>query len=480
MRHPRFLANILKQIVALALSMFCLQQDAYPKDITPDDIYSAATSTLNKFSPLNLTVNSLIDNAIDKGNSALKDRLDQVNGIIQSAILNLNQVLKERVQDLDQKARIQRMEAIRELDNLSVNITNSLKATIDQLDQMLSQNITNFQNALANSLASLPIPTEPLINTSRSGLMVIANATGATRLYISGSGLFKDGRQPQAWIHEGANDVNGTRLSVEAASMGLLVLGIPSNLIPTTATPKIVTLSLGFYKGLFSKTVWPSFTLTVCGPLPRYVARAKMTASDGAYWERTTTPQTWYYIDGGQVDIHAQDLTPAGWSVDTDRAGFHSGLEIVWNPPTSPGGSGEHSEQWLPGYSAYRLWVGGHGGNNSHAHAVAAIKKVTPTSTCGTAEDARTLGYSGVSQIQFSKAGVTGQCDVSLKTPNFLIVVEILRQGQIIETVNLPLPSYNRRALNDQLSLSVDNEGLLNINLKPTCSEAFSYSLEKP
>ena len=146
-----------KYCAILLLSIMCSPRYSWAADITPGDVIGAASSALNKFNPLSIAADSLLQSAIDKGNTALQQRLEQTNGIIQSAIFNLNQVVKERVQDLDQKTRVQRMEAIKQLDDLSVNISNSLSVSLDQLNQVLSQNITGFQNALANSFASLPM-----------------------------------------------------------------------------------------------------------------------------------------------------------------------------------------------------------------------------------------------------------------------------------------------------------------------------------
>jgi hypothetical protein len=251
----------------------------------------------------------------------------------------------------------------------------------------------------------------------------------------------------------------------------------PAKVIPPSATPKLLTLSLGFYKGWF-QTVWPSFPLTLCGALPRYSVRATLSATDGAYWDRTVTGQQWFYIDSDRHKITAAEITPAGWTVDTDRPGFHSGLNIVWAPPTSPGGSGEHSEQWTPNDDGFLLWVGGHGGNNSHAFATAAIKQVKGISQCGTTQETRTLEYNNLNQVRFQKPLAMGSCDVSLKTPNILAVVELMRQGNVVETINVPLPTHDKTAFGGLMNLSLDDEGLLNITLKPSCTQKLSYRVE--
>jgi hypothetical protein len=474
-RLNRFVIGGLTLLLAFAQQSF---SQAIP---TPQQILSGASSTLSNLSPLSVAANALLGSAIDKGNDALAERLRQAQGIIDSAIFNLNQILQERVQDLDEKVRVQRMETINELNRLSQQMTNTLGVSIDQLDTVLSQNITGLQNALGNSIASLPIPTQPLVNVSRDhALAVIATASGDTTLFITGSGLYKDGKQPQAFIHDGSTDTHGTQLVVKYPSMGMVAVVIPPALIPSTAVPKEYQLSLGLNKGALvygANYVWPSFPVLVCGVLPRYVAHAKLTASDGAYWEKSTSGQRSFYIDSGSQMITASMMVEAPWQLDVDR--LHSGMDIVWNPPNSPGGAGEHSEQW--GIGGFGLWVGGHGGNNSHVIAFAAIKKVTAIPQCGSSQVDLSLEYTHVNQLHLDKTAAIGSCDVAVKTPNIKAVVDITRGGTAIETVNLQLPIQNSPALGGQMLLSVDSEGLLNIALKPYCtrSETLHYRLEK-
>jgi hypothetical protein len=243
---------------------------------------------------------------------------------------------------------------------------------------------------------------------------------------------------------------------------------------PATTTDKCLTrrytnTPLGT-KDRSGQVVWPSFPLTVCGALPRYSVRVTLSATNGAFWEQKVTDPQWKYIDSNSYKITAQDLTPAGWTVDTDRPGFHSGLTIVWNPPTSPGGEGAHSEQWSPNYDGFVLAVS-RGSSNSHAFAIAAIKKVMNLSQCGTIQETRTLEYNNVNQIQFQMPAVMGSCDASLATPNVLAVVELMRQGNVVERINLPVPTHDQVAFGGQMNLSIDRQGLLNTTLKPSCTE---------
>src|SRR5712692_5222497 len=86
--------------------------------VSAADVINETQKTLGKASPVNLLLGGLVDRAVESGNSALQQRLDQLNGILQSAIFSLNQVLKENIQNLDSAARKQRVGAVRALGGL--------------------------------------------------------------------------------------------------------------------------------------------------------------------------------------------------------------------------------------------------------------------------------------------------------------------------------------------------------------------------
>ena len=89
------------------------------------------------------------------------------------------------------------------------------------------------------------------------------------------------------------------------------------------------------------------------------------------------------------------------------------------------------------------------------------------------------VDYNALNQIHFLVADVTGNCDISLSTPNVVAVVELMRQGNVVETVNLPVPRRDQTALSGQATLSIDDNGLLNITLKPSCTQQQPYRIEK-
>jgi hypothetical protein len=467
-------------LVGILVAVLVMPQTAYPQTPpvpTHEEIITKATATMNKF--IDLPIDHLLDGAINSGSNALAQRLDQLNGIIQSAIFNLNQILRERAQDVDEKLRIQRMEAVRELDRLEANVDSVLKTSIEQLDTVLTQNITDFQNALANSFASLPIPTEPLVNLGRqNALTIIANASGPTRLFITGSGLYKNGKQPEAFVHSGAADKNGTRIPVESASMGLITLALPKSLIPDSTSARTYFLSLGLSKGgLFNTEVWPSYPLVICGALPKYTVTATLTAKSGAFWEKIETGRQFFYTDIDHPPYHyevtAAQFVGANWTVDTDRPGFNNGLQV-----DSQGGTGEHAEQWDAGKTLFQVWVGTHGSNNSHVWAKAALKRITPIPQCGTTQATKVLDYVEPNPIPLSTTIAYGSCELPLKTPELAAAIQISRAGRPDVPVNLPVPSLDVRALDGQMTLSIDDQGLLIIVLRPSCKQKVTYTVK--
>jgi hypothetical protein len=158
--------------------------------------------------------------------------------------------------------------------------------------------------------------------------------------------------------------------------------------------------------------------------------------------------------------------------------GFMSGLTIVENPPTSPGGNGDHHEDWTANHGGFVLSVGNKS-SNSHAYAIAAYKKVTSIAQCGASQQILSLDYNALNRIHFVVAEVTGNCDISLSTPNVVAVVELMRQGNVVEMVSLPVPRRDQTALSGQATLSIDDNGLLNITLKPSCTQQQPYRIEK-
>jgi hypothetical protein len=268
--------------------------------------------------------------------------------------------------------------------------------------------------------------------------------------------------------------------------MGLVTIIIPSAIIPATTTPKRSVLELKLRKGpILRTTTSPRFPLTICGQLPRYTADVTLSATNGATWERKITEPRWYYKDcpggGDTLPIKAEASDP--WFVDRDiGADFHSGLRIVWSPPSSPGGDNYHSETWNAAMDTFTLYCAANNGrgSNSHAFAQFAWKKKTDQAQCGQSQRKDVyVQYADRTQVPLDKAAALGTCAESLKTPSIIAKVEIKnKSGSILETVNLAVPTYSQKALHGELMLSIDEQGLLSMDLRPSCRAAGSSRVE--
>jgi hypothetical protein len=466
-------------------SVVALADLLVPRPSYSQDLLGLAGAALAKYGPLAILAGGLFDHAIEKGEAALAELLRQVQAIIDAAIFNLNQALKERVQDIDEKVRMQREEAVRSLDRLADSLNGLLQGDLDQIDRKLKLQIRDIRNSVDNTLSSLPIPVKPLVNLDEDGMSVIALANGPTRLFVTGSGFLKGGAGfvPEAWVHSDGNP-SGARLSVETASMGLLSIVIPEWMIKNNTTPQHYILSLGLKSSRWSSMEWPSFPLWICGALPRYTVRAKLVAMDGESWETRVGDWTWFYLDSDQhrqlCEITPEMLCVPGWEIDRSKG--VNGLEIQWNPPTSPGGAGEHSEGWAIDKHSYVLWIGGHGGNNSHAYARAFLRRRVNTEGCGESPEVTyKLDYGSGNEISLRKTAAVGVCDTLLKTPNLAAKIRVF-EGETEVTrqpITLSLPSREKTALNGQMKLSVDTDGLLKIALSPWCANCKTYRIKE-
>jgi hypothetical protein len=441
----------------------------------PDEIASAATKAIGTLSPLSIALGPLISQAIDKGNEALQQRLDQLNGIIQSALFNLNQILKENLQDADEKVRRQRMEAIREADRLAQQIKNVINVSIDQLDESLKNNIASFNDGLGNIVAALPIPTVPLVNVRPPGLTMLRVDGDVSRITVTGSGLFKYSKTPSAsLVGLSSQDVD---LRVEAASMGLLLLAVPSAVIPHSTTPVRATLKLRLRSGWLPWSVSePTVPVVVCGALPRYVLDATLARTGGRHWEHRIVSGGKIQLNctGGSVDERKiERVVSPGWILDSDA--LHSGLDVE-----GPSGDGSHAETWEPGpQGAFdhfslrcRRQDSGAGSHASVENVKYAEKRQLEDPKCGSVSvTGKPLSYSGLTQLELSPGSALGDCDEQLATPNTLIAIEIRdSMGVSIEKLNMMLPSSDQKALDGNLVLSVDGTGLLSAKLKPGCT----------
>jgi hypothetical protein len=290
----------------------------------------------------------MINQAIDRGNDRVKERLDQLNGIVQSAIFNIDQVISKNLDRADGQVRRQRLEAVRQIEGLVGQVNEILSVGIARIDEVLATRLEGLQNSLANALGSLPITVEPLINVRGSALAMIRETSPKTQIVLTGSALFKDNIKPTATLIKDTGQE--IPISVDAASMGLLLLSVASNQLPNQPGAMLYRLKLKLNKGRglmgygFANYTEPTLPIYICGALNRYAVDLTMTAANGKVWERKTIDWGVKQLNctGGSVDEQQIKAIPEeGWELDLDQSGFHGGLAIG-----SADGDGSHREGW--------------------------------------------------------------------------------------------------------------------------------------
>jgi hypothetical protein len=315
-------------------------------------VVQEATNLFNTLNPINIALGPLIDRAVADGDSALQARLEQLHGIIQEALYTLDQIAKTRIEQINQDTK----------DRLN-QLQGAISQTLSQLNELVGDRIATINDdlqaridqlgaAAGNLIASLPIPVEPVLNVGSQGITTYKNTGDYTTVFVTGSGLRKDGYQPLAWLDKpGAQAKESSwwssddpNIAVASASMGLLQLRIPNSLVPGPATVLDYVVRLKLHRGT-SYLVFPSYTeesfpLHICTSLSSYKVTIKQTAS-GQYWERRTVPMpggvdtkgyhNGFYIDdnngNNHLDVCALDFE--GYAVDTDPAqGYLNGLHV--------------------------------------------------------------------------------------------------------------------------------------------------------
>jgi len=117
---------------------------------------------------------------------------------------------------------------------------------ISTIDAALRQRTNQFNYGLANDLASIKwLPTVPLLILDGNGITKFKHAGGTTSLFIGGGSFTKYGNKPLAYLSGNTvkNDSFFSRkdeIEVKApnASMGLMEIAIPNNVIPDDYGPQ--------------------------------------------------------------------------------------------------------------------------------------------------------------------------------------------------------------------------------------------------
>jgi hypothetical protein len=473
-------AMVLAVIVLLGSSQIC---PLYAQG----DVIQQAQTIVNNLNPINQALGPLIDRAVADGNDALAARLQQLQSIIQEALASLDAILDKRISQLDDVAK-NRIAQLTDATNSALAQLNALvDGTVNGLDAALAQRIDQLQGAVGNTVASLPLPTEPIITVGPQGITIYKQKGTFTELSLPGIGLLKNGTKPAVTLE---HDGKETPLPLRAASMGLIQVRIPNALIPATEGATSFVLSATVRRGnsffFFPSYAMLSVPLHICGSLPSYTAEATMTAS-GQRWDRRTVnhPQSQngrFYKEctgDGSIDrICAQGSDD--FSVDpAPYPGCHGGLCVTG--PT--GGDNYHSELWRG--DCFELYCARNQGRGSNSHADGVVvrqRKLVTEPNCGSSSSAALLKYGAITQVQLDTAAAKGPCAEDGVSASPTIRVRVLVKdstGTVIETKDL-MTGVPQNALSGRLRMSVNDHGLIDFQLTASCRWNYDPVLTAP
>jgi hypothetical protein len=440
-----------------------------------------AQNLVNQLNPLNLLLGPAIDHAAAKGDEVAQRALEKLRAVVQEALFTLNTIIDRGISKLDDvaKNRIAQLKTLVDSSLAQFNyIATSLTMTINQ---DVSDRIDQFASRTGNLLAALPIPYEPFVNLKETGIVTYKQKGPVTEVLLTGVGLFKQNTKPQAYLLNGTKQ---TMVSVGAASMGLISVLIPNELIGPKG--QTFTLKLRILRGGLLLKSWsePTFPLEIC-VLPSYSVKVTVTAS-GSHWVKRRAPapnsipvkgyQNGFYADqnGSRFSFCAQGDNE--WVVDPSQ-GDH-GLYVG-----QAGGDHYHAvfynnyyngEALIQRYGCVAMYCDHRDGNANVwiAEVFSGQKKSEHVNQCTTPQVATKLLVYGLTQVPLpADAAIAGCGEAGIsETPSVNYRVEVLDDNSaLIETRNLTI-GVSQFALNNRLSMKVDQNGLMDFNLATQCA----------
>jgi hypothetical protein len=333
---------MLRSLIYFLVVMFCFLVPARPADASPDPA-KEAQALFNQLNPINDSLGPLVDNAIASGNQALAQRLEQLRNIIEEALYNLNNIIT------DSTIRIN-ADAEGRINQLSAKVTDNLQlldaiahGQVTDINADAENRINQIRDATNGLVEALPIPAQPLPNVPSNGFSLIKPTTQSISLFVTGAGLRKAGVSPRAFLLNGDSSDkhlwshNGIELKVKAASMGLVEIEVPSNIFPSDGQSE-KTLVLKLREGnVLPTSVEPSFPLLLCSEIPRYSVQLSLEPI-GQFWDKRTVDyprasgadKRVYITDNGShsdFTICADEADVTEWKTDPDASNY--GLEYA-------------------------------------------------------------------------------------------------------------------------------------------------------
>jgi hypothetical protein len=486
----------IKKIVAcIFITLLCLISPTASADVADD-----AKGLIAQLNPINLALGPLIDRAAADGNAVLQQRLEQLNGIIQLALFSLNQIATQRMNDLDAKTRQQIAELNRYVSTNLLQFNYIVGKNLSDANAYLSQNLDKFNFGVANNIASVQfLNTVPLLNIGSSGLTTFKQQGAYTDVFLVGSGFKKFNETPEAYLQGDSikpenswfGKWKGVKLDIPSASMGLLQIRIPNNLIPDTpaATPFTLALSIRDGSRFFISTYSEqSLPIRICGSLPKFQMIVSTKAS-GKQWEYSRIPYPGATPYGGDnvigtncksgnnnshYDVCPPAVPPNGYEIDNSAPEYG----VTYSSET---GHNRHNVSRTASGCIHLYCEGDDGDAWENIMGVRLkLRRLVDVPQCADPISSTVnLQYGQLEQIrldeQVSKATGVCQAAAAQATPNIRTTATIHDSaGKDVEVRDLDI-NVPQTALNGALTLSLGSGWLLDAKLQPSCS--FQYSV---
>jgi hypothetical protein len=479
--------KIIIACVLLVLSPINLRASQNPID--------DAKSLAQQLNPISLALGPLIDQAAAQADGVLQRRLEQLNGVIQLALYSLNQIATQKIDSVDAATRQQIIDVNGYVSTNLLRFNYIVGKNLSDANAYISQNLDKFNFGIANNIASVQLlNTVPLLSIGPQGLTTFKQQGQYTDVFITGSGFRKFTDTPEAYISGGSirdthswfSSEKGVKLDVPSASMGLLQIRIPNELIPTTMTATQFTLNLkirsgsSFFVPTYSEQSLP---LNVCGGLPRYQMIVTINGS-GKKWEYSQIPWPGAapYAGSNVIgvncksgnnnshnDICLPSAPPNGYEIDNSPPAYG----IVWGSET---GHNRHNVSRLNS-ACIRLYCEGDDGDawENIMGVSLKLRRLVDVNQCADPQIlSAPLKYDGLVQLDLSDSleKAQGICkDASGQyTPRVKIAMALHDSaGKDVQVLDLSENSTSE-ALDGAATFTVSNTGRLDATLKPVCS----------
>jgi len=436
-----------------------------PACAQPTDLLTTVKQTIGSLSPVAVGLQSLVDDAIAKGNQALADRLSQLQAIINGALFSLQTMINYGIDKLDTSMQSQLRVLNANAQQLVAKFSVLSRSTLEQAQSYLQDDLDKLQSTFGNSIAQINfLNTTPILNVPKDGFSLIQGKDSVTYMYITGVGMTKADTTPDVKLLRDKQVIAG--VPVKSQSMPLLKISIPSKAISQPSAD--YSLSFRFCTGInligIKQYTDQEFPLRVC-KLPRFTITTKLW-SEGQDWRTEIRNLNQGSLAGGIV-----------YGVQCPRGNGKAG-PLVITAQAFPGwelydpgwgrlincirnSANGYTDMGYQGPSSCWIYVDGRDGD-AHLNVTVQIaerQRITKTECAAPFVDRRELHGTIASSFEFSRAQLNGTCDTGL----VLKAIVTSSEGDAISDLTGILAD-------GQVAVSI-GDGIVTLKSTPHCRE---------